>query len=270
MKKVFKKVLIIALLIVAFTSCEDDSIESGHGTLTVKLTDDPFPFNYVTEAKIGIAKIELKNAAGEYVVVFEGNSNHNMVGLTNGVTKKVANTKVKEGTYSNARITLNAASAKLTNGTSFEMNAEAQESYTISINPVLEIKEDNNSEILFDLDISDSFKFTGTWIGNWVPNVASILGCHFNAHFRACDLNKTGKIEGQVTVSGSAIENAYVYILVNGEEISTQTEANGSFTFIGIADGSYTVSVKTKTNGTKSVSNVKVNGTETATCSLDL
>ncbi len=270
MKKVFKKILFVALFMVAFTSCEDDNIESGHGTLTVKLTDDPFPFNYVTEANIGVAKIELKNAAGEYVIVFEGNSNFNMVGLTNGVTKNVVNANIKEGTYSNARITLNAASAKLSNGTSFDMNAEAQESYTISINPVLEIKEGSDSEILFDLDISDSFEFTGTWIGNWVPNVASIIGCHFNAHFRACDLNKTGKIEGHVTVSGNALENAYVYTLVNGEEISTQTEANGSFTFIGVVDGSYTVSVKTETNGTKSVSNVKVNGTETATCSLDL
>ena len=193
-----------------------------------------------------------------------------MVKLTNGSTKNVVTTNIKKGTYAEARITLNAASVKLSNDTSFDMNADAQGSYTISISPALEVEEGEASDILFDLDINDSFEFNGAWMGDWIPSVASILGCSFDADFRACDLDKTGKIEGTVTVSGETLENAYVYIEVNDQEIATQTEANGSFTFIGVAEGSYTVSVETEENGSTSVTNIQVSGTGTASCTLEL
>ncbi len=271
MKKLFRKAIIVALVMGVFVSCnDDDDIPSGQGTVTVKLTDDPFPFDFVTEANIGVAKVELKNATGEYVVVFNGSSSFNMVGLTNGSTKNVVTANIKKGTYGEARVTLNAASVKLSNGTSFDMNADAQKSYTVRINPALEVEEGDASDILFDLDINDSFEFNGAWMGDWIPSVASILGCSFDADFRACDLDKTGKIEGTVTVSGETLENAYVYIEVNGQEIATQTEANGSFAFIGITEGNYTVHVETEANGSTSVANIQVSGTSTASCTLEL
>jgi len=272
MTNLFKKLALVALVVGVFISCDkdEDNIPDGQGAVKVQLTDDPFPFDFVTEANVGVAKVELRNAAGEYVVVFEGSSSHNMVGLTNGTTETVATTNIEAGTYDQARVTLNAASIQLSDGTEFEMNADAQGSYEISIDPALIVEEGDTSEVLFDLDINDSFKFLGTWVGDWASTVASILGCSFDADFRACDLDQTGEIEGTVTVSGTALENAYVSVEVNGEEISTQTEANGSFTFIGVEEGTYTVSVETEANGSTSVDNVQVSGTGTATCTLDL
>ncbi|MCD6543144.1 MAG: DUF4382 domain-containing protein [Flavobacteriaceae bacterium] len=271
MKNLFKGLIITMLIAGGFISCnDDDDIPSGQGTVTVKLTDDPFPFDFVTEANIGVAKVELKNAIGEYIVVFEGSSSFNMVGLTNGSTKNIVTTNIKKGTYSEARVTLNAASVKLSNGTSFNMNADAQKSYTVRINPALEVEEGDASDVLFDLDINDSFEFNGIWMGDWIPSITNIIGCSFDADFRACDLDRTGKIKGSVTVSGVALENAYVYIKVNNQEIATQTEANGSFAFIGITEGSYTVYVETEANGSTSVANIQVSGTGTASCTLEL
>lgn len=272
MTNLFKKLALVALVMGVFISCDkdEDTIPDGQGAVKVKLTDAPFPFSFVTEANVGVAKVELRNATGEYVVVFEGSSSYNMVGLTNGVTETVATANIEAGTYNQARVTLNAASVHLSDGTEFEMNSDAQGSYTVTIDPVLVVEEGDTSEVLFDLDINDSFQFQGAWIGNWIPNIASILGCNFDADFRVCDLDQTGEIEGTVTVSGTALENAYVSVEVNGEEIATQTEANGSFTFIGIEGGTYTVSVETEANGSMSVGNVQVSGTGTATCTLDL
>jgi len=272
MKNLFRKLAIVALVMGVFISCEKDeeTIPAGQGAVTVKLTDDPFPFNFVTEANVGVAKVELRNAVGEYVVLFEGSSSYNMVVLTNGTTETVATTNIEAGTYSQARITLNAASVHLSNGTEYEMNADAQGSYEVTINPALVVEEGDTSEVLFDLDINDSFEFSGMWLGDWIPDVASIIGCNFDADFRVCDLDQTGEIEGTVTVSGTALENAYVTIEVNGQEIATQTEANGSFTFIGVEDGTYTVSVETEANGSTSVENVQVSANGTVTCSLDL
>jgi hypothetical protein len=273
MKNLVKKILIMTLFFGALISCDkdDESISEGHGAVKVKLTDDPFPFDFVAEANIGVAKVELQNTSGEYTTVFEGSTNFNMVGLTNGTTQTVATAELEPGTYNQVRVTLNAASVELSNGTSYDMNADAQGSYTVSISPALVIEEGDTSEFLLDLDINDSFTFQGIWIGQWVSTIADITGCNFSADFRACDLDQTGEIEGSVTVSGSgAVANAYVTIHVNGEEIATQTEADGSFTFIGIPEGTYTVEVETEVSGSAQVNNVQVNGTGTATCNVTI
>jgi len=273
MKKLlkFKKLVIVVLLFGTLFSCNDDeNIPSGEGAVSIKLTDAPFPFEFVTKANVGIAKVELKNSSGEYVVVFEGNSSYNMVNLTNGTTKTVGNSNIKKGTYNNARITLNAASVELSNGKSFSMNSEAQGSYTVSISPALVVEEGNTSNILFDLNVNNSYQFKGTWFGSWIPNIASITGCTFDADFRVCDLDQTGSIEGTVKVSGSHKKNVYVYVNVNGHKITTHTKADGSFKFIGIKEGNYTVTAESESGDTGSVSNIKVEGTGTATCTLDL
>jgi len=272
MKNILKKMILMTLVMGVFISCdkEEEAILEGQGAVVVKLTDDPFPFNFVTEANIGVTKVELKNASGDYVVVYEGSSSYNMVGLTNGTTETVVTTNIEAGTFHEARITLNAASVSLSDGTAYEMNADADGSYTINIHPTLVVEEGDTSEVLIDLDINDSFSFQGPWLGDWIPNVANIIGCNFDADFRACDLDQTGRIEGSVSVSGTALEGAYVSIEVNGEVIATQTEANGSFTFIGVEEGTYSVSVETESNGSTSVDNIQVNGTGTASCTLNL
>jgi len=270
MKNLLRKAVLFIFLIVAFNSCNDDDIPSGKGAVTIKITDAPFPFKFVKKANIGIEKVELKDAKGDYVVIFEGNSNFNMIDLTNGSTKTVAQTNIEKGTYSEARITLNTASVQLSNGTNYELNADAQGSYTYSINPAFIVEEGNSSKILFDLDVNESFRFQGSWFGQWIHDITHITGCDFQPEFRICDLDQTGSIQGKVTKNGSPAEYIYVYITVNGRKIATHTKADGSYKFIGIKEGNYTVTVKTETDGSTSVSNIRVKGTGTATCTLEL
>jgi hypothetical protein len=270
MRNLILKIAMFILVIVVFASCNDDNIPSGEGAVSIKITDAPFPFEFVKKANVGIAKVELKNAKGEYEVVFEGKSDFNMVDLTNGSTKTVAKSNIKKGTYGEARVTLNSASVQLSNGTNYNLNTDAQGSYTFNINPALIVEEGNTSNILFDLDVNESFRFQGSWFGQWINNIANITGCNFHAEFRVCDLDQTGTIKGKVTLNGSPLGNAYVYITVNGKKIATHTKADGSYKFIGIKEGSYTVTVKTETDGTTSVSNIQVKGTGAATCTLEL
>ncbi len=272
MKNLIKKVLFVTVVLSALISCkkDDNAIPENQGAVKVKLTDDPFPFDFVTAANVGIAKIELHNTNGTYTTVFEGNTSFNMVGLTNGDTETVVTENVDAGTYDQVRVTLNTASVHLSNGTSYDLNADAQGSYTVAISPALVVEEGDTSEFLLDLDINDSFDFLGNWFGEWISSVSSIVGCHFDADFRACDLDQTGEISGTVTASGTAVANALVSIDVNGETISTQTENDGSFTFIGVNDGTYTVHVDSEASGSGSVSNVQVSGTGTATCNVSI
>ncbi len=274
MKNTLKKFIVLTLLIAAVISCKDDNegIPEGQGEVKVKLTDGPFPFNFVTEANIGIAKIELKTATGEYITVFQGSADYNMVGLTNGATAEVEATNIEAGTYVEARVTLDAASVHLSDGNTFNMNTEASASaYTVTIDPALVVEEGENSEILFDLDINDSFQFGmmgGIPFTDWIPSAGIIGACQFDAQFRVCDLDQTGEITGTVTEEGVTVENASVYINVDGDTIHTHTGENGSFAFIGVDNGTYTVYASTESGGSAQVGEVTVSNNGTATCSV--
>ncbi len=268
MKNVFKSLIVLVLVVISFSSCNSD--DEPKTQVSVKLTDGPFPFNFATAANVTIDKIELKNENGDYIVVFEGNASYNMVDLTNGVTADFEAATVESGTYSEIKVTISDASVVLSNGTSFDTSSSDQV-VEIAISPVLVVEEGGTSEVLLDLDLGASFSFSnsilGTFIG-WINNIDSINDCSFHPHFRACDVNQTGEIEGTVNVEGSAYENAELHIEVNGETVSTHSEADGTFKFIGVSEGTYTVYASTENSGSTQVANVTVSGTNTATCDV--
>jgi len=274
MKNAIKKFIVLSLVVFALVSCKkDDEIPDGQGKVKVSLTDGPFPFNFVTHANVGVAKVEVKTANGEYVTLFTGSADYDMIGLTNGVTAEVETTNIETGTYVEARVTLNSASVHLSNDVTYDMNTEATaNTYTVAIAPALVVEEGENTEVLFDLDINDSFHFStmGGPFSGWIADIGFIHGCSFNADFRVCALNQTGEISGTVSVSGTNYEHAQVYIDIDGEHVYTHTEANGTFRFIGVHPGTYTVYASTEDGGSASVGDIHVSATETATCTVEI
>jgi hypothetical protein len=259
--KLFVLSLLIGSVFVACNSNDDDNPANNDnkGTVKVKITDAPFPIDFVTEANVGVAKVELKNQNGDYVTVFEGNANYNMVNLTNGNTETVTENELEVGTYTEAKVTLNDASVHLSNGTTFDLASDAQGSYSVAIDPPLVVEDDEDSDLLLDLDLNHSFQFSTTSFINWITNILDISGCDFNADFRACDLDQTGKIKGSVqTTNDENVANALVTVNVDGDEVSTLTDSDGEFTFIGIKPGNYTVHIETRNNGETDVQNVQV------------
>lgn len=276
MKKMLKNLFVLLFAIVVLISCNKDNstIPAGQGKVTTTLTDAPFPFGFVSEANIGVAKVEVKTADGDFVTLFEGSASYNMVNLTNGVTAEVKTTNIEAGTYVEARVTLDGASVKLANGMMFDLSSvAANTTTTVKIEPALVVKEGAASEVLFDFDIDNSFSFVqegGTPFSNWVSAISSIKDCNFDAIFRVCDLDRTGKITGNVTVEGNTEENAQVYITVNGHKIYTHSNADGTFAFIGIAPGSYTVYVNTEDGKTTEVGGIVVTEGGSVTCTATI
>lgn len=273
MKKTIKLFVLTLLFGSIFVSCNsnDDNPNSNDnkGAVKVKITDSVFPFNFVTQANVGVAKVELKNQNGDYVTVFEGSSEYNMVNLTNGTTETVTTDEIGTGTYTEAKVTLSDASAHLSNGTTFDLTSDAQGSYNVTIDPPLVVEDTGDSDVLLDLDLNHSFQFSTNIFMDWINDVTNIDGCNFNAHFRACDLDQTGKIEGSVkTSNGDSVANALVSINVNGDAISTLSDGDGAFTFIGVKEGDYTVHVETQNNGEADVQNVHVSIDNTATATV--
>ncbi len=277
MKAMIKNLTISIFVLFALISCNknDSTIPAGQGKVTTTLTDAPFPFGFVSEANIGVAKVEVKTANGEFVTLFEGNASYNMVNLTNGVTAEVKTTNIEAGTYVEARVTLNGASVKLANGMIFDLknSVTTNKTTTVKIEPALIVEEGAASEVLFDFDVDNSFSFVetgGTLFSNWISSISSIKGCNFDAFFRVCDLDRTGKISGTVTIDGDTEENDQVYIIVNGKKIFTHTKADGTFAFLGIAPGSYTVYVNTEDGEKTEVGGIVVTEGGTVTCTATI
>jgi len=271
MKNLVKSILVISAVIFLFSSCNSDDKEE-QTSVKVVLTDGPFPFNFVTKANVEVAKIELKTQNGEYVTVFEGSGSYNMVELTNGVTADVETTTLEPGTYSKARISFNSANVHLSNGSTFDAQVDGQ-AEVISIEPALVVEEGETSEVLLDLDLGSSFGFKGfgnSTLFGWIFSADMILGCEFHPHFRACDFNQTGKISGSVKVEGDLFEGADVSVEIDGETVHTHSKADGTFKFIGVKDGTYTVSVNTQSSGSGSIEAVTVNGNATTSCSIEI
>ena len=276
MSNLLNRLVLITLLIAVFYSCKkDETTEETKGNVTVKLTDAPFPFAFVSEANIGIAKIELKNADGDYIVLFESNTStsYNLLDFTNGATASVATTAIATGIYSHAKVTLAEASI-LMNGnisdsgsgdTTFNFNSEANTSYEIAIDPQLEVEEGNESNILFDVDVNKTFTFTTSsiLIDDWFSVITEIVGCNFDPSIKVCDLDKTGEITGTITLNGEHLENAHVTLIDKGETIAAHTKADGTFTFIGVKAGLYDIEVAIKEQRTQRM-DVTVSGTNTS------
>jgi len=275
MKKTIRLFVLTLLFGSIFIACNsnDDSPNNNDnkGAVKVKITDSVFPFNFVAQANVGVAKVELKNQNGDYVTVFEGNSEYNMVNLTNGTTETVSTDEIETGTYTEAKVTLSDASAHLSNGTTFNLTSDAQGSYNVTIDPPLVVEDTGDSDVLLDLDLNQSFQFSTNTFMDWINDVTNIDGCDFNAHFRACDLDQTGKIEGSVkTSNGDYLANALVTINVNGETISTLSDGDGAFSFIGVKEGDYTVHVETQNNGEIDMQNIHVSANNTTTTTVNV
>jgi hypothetical protein len=277
-----KMIFILMVLAGFFTACTDNKEDSDNaGNVSVKLTDAAFPFDFVSKANVGITKIEFKNSNGEYITVFESNStvgnSYNILDFTNGKTATVQNNVLPIGSYSHSRVTFGDASVNMIGSITgsgensiFNFNDLSQKTYEVACFPVLDIEETGNSDVLIDIDANKSFQFQNSgFFGNWINLITNISGCTFKPAFRVCDLNKTGKITGSVTLKGVNSANAFITVTVENSEIATHTEANGTYAFIGIPEGSYTLKVELE-NGNVSTQTVTVSGTNTANCNFVL
>ncbi len=262
-------VLTVSVFAFTFTSCKSD--DEPETQVSVKLTDGPFPFNFATEANVTVQKIELKNESGEYVTIFEGEAGYNMVALTNGTSADVTSTSLTAGTYTHAKITIKGESVGFNNNSNVDVSGDVSATTEV-IYPPLVIEEGSNSNLLLDLDLSNSFSFSGSFGGvffDWITDVSGITTCSFTPQLRVVDLDQTGEISGTVTVNGEAVANAEVSINANGGTINTHTEADGTYRFIGIVEGNYTVTVNTSDNFSGS-NTAQVSGTASASCNVTI
>jgi hypothetical protein len=90
-----------------FAGCNKDS---GNGRLVVKITDAPFPVEFVESATVTITKVEIRKVGdgipdeNPFTVLWDGSEIFNLLDLRNGVVEELINLEIPAGEYKLMRL----------------------------------------------------------------------------------------------------------------------------------------------------------------------
>jgi hypothetical protein len=270
--KALKYFFISLALISLLSGCSDSSSSDSSGSLSVKVTDAPFPSDIVSEANVTIDKIEIRQSnntdENPFVTLSESEQTFNLLELSNGITKSLVEMEIEEGSYDLVRLYVADAEAVLSDGTKYDLKVPsgAQTGIKIFINPSIEVTGGLASELLLDFDVSESFVAQGT-----TDTAAGINGFIFKPAIKAANLSTSGRLTGEITDNLEAVPGAEVSVYEAGT-LYTSTIANdsGEYTVLGLPEGNYDIIVEHKDYTSVSFEEVEVTAGNATTLDAEL
>ena len=253
----FRRLTALSVAALAFSACSDSS-GSNMGTLTVRLTDAPFPFSEVARVDVFIKRVEARNVEptddeagdesnrGGWTTIASPDVSINLLDLAGGVTTNLGAATLATGTYNGFRLILDTDRSTITlkDGTTPAIHwpSAGQSGIKIKLDEPIELTEDG-SVMTLDFDIGRSFVLRG--------NSAS-SGFNFKPVIRAVAQDITGTVTGSVranTATGAGVSGATVEVLTAGSLLAdndpahivqtTASDANGDFRFAFLLPGTY-------------------------------
>ena len=238
----------IAVLAMLASACDSN----GTGTMTVRLTDAPFPFAEVSSVEVFIVRIDAKTAEtttsdaededdmdGGWVTVAEPNAAMNLLDLSNGVTSNLGEATLPTGTYRGFRLVIDPAQSSVTlkDGTEPEViwPSAAQTGIKVNLDTPISLTE-SGSVVVLDFDVGRSFVMRGSSIRN--------NGLLFKPVVRGTAMDITGSLSGEVrgdNATGPVIAGATVEVLKAGTLITDTDDANIVGTAVTDANGAFMV-----------------------------
>lgn len=256
-------VLVTLIGTLTIIGCGDDSTtdpDGASGKIVVRMTDAPFPIDLVAEANVAIDRIELRHTdsidGNPYIVVMDHDTTLNLMELRNGLTATLAELEVPVGSYDLVRVIVGDATIKLTDGREFDMKVPSgdQTGIKVFVAPDIMVGSGLTTELLLDFDLSKSFVVKGN-----PKTPAGINGFNFKPVIRAANVSTAGRVEGRIVDSASVgMENVHVVLKRDTLIYEAYTNANGSFAFIGVPAGTYSLEVMMEGYQTVTIPNLVV------------
>lgn len=164
--------LFTAAAIIGLVGCDSTGVSDG--TLRLKLTDAPFPFELVEEANVTIEQVSIISGSveseedttaseeGEITVLTDETMQFNLLELRDGVDTLLVQQELEAGSYSQIRLKVSEASILLTNGDEYDLfvPSGAQSGIKVLL-PNFTIESDAETELTLDFDVSESFVVQG-------------------------------------------------------------------------------------------------------------
>ncbi len=232
---------LLAALLGTCGGCSDQLGTTG--TMTVSLTDAPFPFDMITAAELGVDGVEVHVTAAEegasgFYTVSDSVGVVNLLELANGVTEFLGQAELPTGQVKQMRLLVSSASVELSDGRTFDLDVPSGDASGLKVffDPPVEVAEGATVDVLIDADVSRSFSSEPAS----PTKVEDITGFRFHPVLRAAVAAATGSLSGHVTASPNEtpIAAATVSIWENGAAVtSTATDANGEWEMLGLEPG---------------------------------
>ena len=253
----FRRLTVFAVAALSFSACSDSS-GTRMGTLTVRLTDAPFPFSEVARVDVFIERVEARSVEptddeaadesrrGGWTTIASPEVSINLLDLAGGVTTNLGAATLATGTYNGFRLILDTDRSTITlkDGSTPPIHwpSAGQSGIKIKLDEPIELTEDG-SVMTLDFDIGRSFVLRG--------NTAA-SGFNFKPVIRAVAQDITGSVTGSVranSATGAGVAAATVEVLTAGSLLTdndpthivqtTATDANGDFRFAFLLPGTY-------------------------------
>ncbi|WP_318308710.1 DUF4382 domain-containing protein [Flagellimonas crocea] len=243
---------------ITFTSCSEDNGtrgSDGTGTLSIQLTDAPFPYDLIAEANVTIYRIEARKVQDDddsdeealtispYVPLMEEEIDVNLLELTNGITQQLAEIEVPAGSYDLVRVYVKGVNVVLTDGTVYDLQVPSGDSSGIKVfvDPAITVVGGLSSDLLLDFDVSRSFVAKGN-----IETPAGINGFNFKPVIKASNLSTAGTLAGNVSTveeeMAIALEGVQISVFAADTLNTTSfTDVDGNYAILGLDAGFYEV-----------------------------
>lgn len=257
MRRILRRLAAVSVAIFSIAACSDSS-GTSMGTLTVRLTDAPFPFSEVARVDVFVIRVDARNAEptdaeaadeasrGGWTTIATPNVSINLLDLDGGVTTNLGAATLATGRYRGFRLILdtNQSTITLTDATKppIQWPSAGRTGIKINLDEPIELTEDG-SVMTLDFDIGRSFVMRG--------NTAA-SGFNFKPVIRAVAEDITGSVTGSVlanTTAGAGVAGATVEVLTAGSVLAdndpthivgtTASDASGDFRIAFLLPGTY-------------------------------
>jgi hypothetical protein len=259
--KQLRFMLAIALASGALLTACESSTGGGPGTVTVQLTDKPFPFAEVSEVNVFVVRVDAKttdptDADAEdpdnndgWVTLATPNELVDLLELNGGKLKKLGTKTLANGTYRGFRIIIDPSKSGvvLENGSEPDIIWPSAAQTGIKVNMIEPLVVSSDEQVfIIDFDIGRSFVMRG--------NDIEQNGLLFKPVVQALVQDITGTITGSVvkdTEDGPVFDEVTVELLKDDTPLddtddanvvaSTFTDASGDYTFAYVLPGDYEI-----------------------------
>ena len=233
----------------------DGFSKEGDGELVIEVTDAPWVYEIVEEARISIdwvrihADDEAPDDDENWIVLFEGEPvDLDLLELRNGVKRTLLHADLDAGLYSQLRMHVASAYLRLTNGNEYStelgnlhLTSQDTSGFKVNVDPPIEVVGGLSRTLLLDFDLTKTF--------HPVPANDPLNAAKYQLHpvIRVANLSDSGEVRGVVYQLVDDVQvpvaDAVVYVLPPGETdlenaiATTATDEDGSYAVLGVPVG---------------------------------
>lgn len=260
---------LFGLFLLSFMGCKEVANDQT-GRIVVKITDAPFPIDFIEDASVTITKVEMRleetgdemneeNGDGEehpFITLFEGSETFNLLELRNGMMATFLDLEIPVGNYNLIRIYVENASIAVKDYDTYSVKVPSgsQTGVKVFMKPSLKVASELTAEVILDFSLERSFVLKGN-----MNTPAGIKGFNFKPVIRAVNNTIAGSVEGVVSdTAGVLLPGVLVSIGMDTVLSSTTTDGDGFYAMPGILPGMYAMSAEFSGYDTLTVEGIEV------------